>query len=143
MSSSTLFQMSADTGGSKADAAYATMYRELNRCFSQCVSGVYAEEVNTFGFMLCVSGNIRDFGSDGIERLKRRKKQKSIDVDIVIPQHRWADAMPRERAEHLAQQVREGVELMLKRLAHDKVAVDTALLRSDLERALEAFVGLY
>jgi hypothetical protein len=143
MVGSTLFQMSAHLGGSKASAVYASIYLELNRCFLQHVSGVYSEEVTVFGFMLCVSGNIRDFGGDGIERLKRSKRQKSIDVDIVIPQHRWSDATPRERAEHLAQQVRDGVELMLKRLARDKVVVDLALLRGDLERALEAFVGHY
>ena len=139
MSKTTLFQMSAHTGGNKADAAYATMYRELNGCL-QHVSGPYSEEVETFGFLLCASGNLRDFGGDGIERLTRRKKQKRVDVDIVIPQ-RWSDATPRQRAEHLAQQVRDGVELMLKRLARDKVVVDLALLRGDLERALEAFVG--
>jgi hypothetical protein len=142
MSSSAFFQMSAHTGGNKAHAAFGTMYRDLNGCFSQHASGTYAEDVSIMGFMLCASGNLRDFGGDGVERLKRRKKEKSIDVDIVIPQ-RWSDATPRERAEHLAQRVREGVELMLKRLARDKVVVDLVLLRGDLERALEAFVGNY
>jgi len=143
MTSSAFFGMGADFGGSKAAAAYATMHRDLNACFLEHASATYAEGASVMGFMLCVSGNIHDFGTDGIERLKFRKKQKSIDVDIVIPQHRWSDATPRERAEHLAQRVREGVELMLKRLERDKVVVDAALLRSDLERALEAFVGLY
>ncbi len=134
-----MIQLALESGSSRADKVVAPAYREFNRALEQFAGARYCDSVDRFLIGLRASGEINDFGFEGVDAVRRNKKGRYIFGDIGIPEARWKELAPAQFREYLVEQVRAALQAFVRKLAKDREPVDEARLFADYTRAAEEF----
>lgn len=101
----------------------------------------YCPAVDELSLVLRVSGALDDFGPEAIERIRRRRPDRYITADIVIPQSIWQGKTEFEIKEYLACRVRTALQLLAERLQKDKETVAFDVLFSETDNAITQFLS--
>lgn len=133
--------VSVQGGGGPSFEIFGPIHVLLNRIFNEHVCSDYFDGLDGMGFLFRLSGPIVDFGSEGVERLFHRKRQKSIEIDIVFPEAMWRELSSAELWGQTEAWLREAMTRMIERGVKDKVIKDADGLKRDFESAMEAFAA--
>ena len=133
--------LSLDSGSSQAGKRFSPLYRGLNAILASRCSAPYSSSTELFAFLLCVSGEIADFGFEGYERLRRWKKDNSITLDIGIPEAHWKEVSDQDLRAYLMGRVEEALDLVVQKLEQAGEAVRVEELRQDIARVRGEFLG--
>jgi hypothetical protein len=81
--------------------------------------------------VLRIDGSLKQYGAEGVDRIRRNKKDKYIAADICIPERRWKDVSQVEFNRYLASAVKSALATCAAYLKKQKVLVDTESLLLD------------
>jgi len=109
-----------------------------NLIYKNC-SSTHCSEVDHFALVLRVGGRVTDYNDEKIWKLRRRKKDRYIGIDIDIPVSVWSDKTTNELKFYLSEKVIEAVKIMILRLKKDKVEIEEENLLIDLGKAISEF----
>ena len=135
-----VFSFGAQLGSPRAAEATDAHIDELRDLLRAALEPPYAKDVDEFAFVARVDGEIWQFGSEGVEQVRRNKKGRYIGADICIPEQRW-QAPVKEFRRYLADQVRIAFEACIARLRKQKVPIEGERLMADVERACQEFLA--
>ena len=133
-------QISGQYGDPLSSKIFSPLRIELNLCFKKNISREYFNTLIKFAIVLRVSGKISDFKSQGAERLKYWKKEKTISIDLVLSESQWLSAELSEVKKIMAEGTKECLELMIERAVKLGEVVDREALREDIEIAIADFL---
>lgn len=136
-----LLTVGVQGGGVGQSERMAPIHVTLNRLFRESMIGDYFDGIDGMGFLFRVSGEIQNFGSEGLERLFHRKKHRSIEIDVVFPEAVWRDLPEPELWKKTECWLREGMARMVARGVKDGVVTDEDALEHDFEKAMVAFAA--
>jgi hypothetical protein len=122
------------------DDAFGWPKSHLYKLFEKHCSSTYCPAIKEFALVLRVCGSIWDFGPEAIERIRRRRADRCITVDIVVPVTRWHGKTEQQIKEYLAVQVRRALELCVARLKKDKEKLDDSAMFKDVDAAIVEFL---
>jgi hypothetical protein len=91
----------------------------------------YSQEVLGFALVLRIDGSLKQYGAEGVDRIRRNKKDKYIAADICIPERRWKEVPQVEFNRYLASTVKSALAMCAAYLKKQKVLVDTESLLLD------------
>jgi len=128
-------------GGGPEDGGLGTLKVELWRALCQHCTESYSSSVAHYALALRISGPINDFGAEGIDKIRRSRKEAYIGADIVVPEQRWRSLKGDETRSYLGRVVREAICSCLARLRKDGEPADEAALLSRVDTAIAQFVG--
>ena len=118
---------SGDVPSSDATSPHTRPLRKVLQ--AHCV-GPYSPDVDQFSLVIRVDGDIWHWEQEGCDRMRRRKKDRYITIDIYVPRSRWEGVPGIEIRKYLAACVEDAFQRMIDKLRRDKVVVDgDALLR--------------
>ena len=118
---------SGDVPSSRATDPHISPLRKLLK--AHCL-GPYSPDVDEFSLVIRVDGDIWHWEQEGCDRMRRRKKDRYITIDIYVPRSRWEGVPGIEIRKYLAACVEDAFQRMIGKLRRDKVVVDgDALLR--------------
>jgi hypothetical protein len=100
----------------------------------------YSQEVLGFALVLRIDGSLKQYGAEGVERIRRNKKDKYIAADICIPERRWKEVSQAEFNRYLASAVKSALETCAACLKKQKVLVDIESLLLDYAEAEAGFL---
>jgi len=133
--------LGVQAGDPTADAKTKPHYIELRKLLAATCVGPYSPEVDEFAIVLRIDGEFFDFDFEGLEKLRRRKKDRYITVDIGVPERRWKEVTAADLRRYLADQVGDALQAFVERLKKDKVAIEDAALRADYQRVRDQYLG--
>lgn len=133
-------QISGQYGDPLSSKIFSPLRIKLNRCLKENISKEYFNTIMRFAIVLRVSGRISDFKSQGAERLKYWKKEKTISIDLVLSESQWLSAELSEVKKIMAEGTKECLELMIERAVKLGEVVDREALREDIEKAIADFL---
>lgn len=96
--------------------------------------------IDEYALVLRISGSLDDFGPEAIERIKRRRPDRYITADIVIPQSVWRPLTLEQSKHYLASRVREAVAACADRIARDREAIDSVALLACVDTGIARFL---
>ena len=130
MSDKPTIRVGGDIGGVAADRATDPHISPLRKVLQTHCLGPYSPDVDQFSLVLRVDGDIAYWEQEGCDRMRRRKKDRYITIDIYVPRSRWEGVPGIEIRKYLAACVEDAFQRMIDKLRRDKVVVDgDALLR--------------
>jgi len=130
MSEKPTVKVGGDIGGVAADRATDRHISPLRKLLQAHCCGPYSSEVDEFSLVIRVDGDIAYWEQEGCDRMRRRKKDRYITIDIYVPRSRWEGVRGIEIRKYLAACVEDAFQRMIGKLRKDKVVVDgDALLR--------------
>lgn len=133
-------QISGQYGDPLSSKIFSPLRIKLNRCLKENISKEYFNTIMRFAIVLRVSGRISDFKSQGAERLKYWKKEKTISIDLVLSESQWLSAELSEVKKIMAEGTKKCLELMIERAVKLGEVVDREALREDIEKATADFL---
>jgi len=101
----------------------------------------FCPAIDKYALVLRISGALDDFGPESIERIKRRRPDRYITADIVIPESVWRPLTLDQSKYYLAQRVRAAIVAVADRLAHDREDVDSVALLAGVDAGIARFLG--
>ena len=113
---------------------------QLRRLLAKHCLGPYSEEVLGFALVLRIDGSLKQYGAEGVDRIRRNKKDKYIGADICIPEKRWREVPEAEFNRYLAAAVKSALETCAAYLKKQKVLVDKESLLLDYAEAEADFL---
>jgi hypothetical protein len=125
--------------GGPEDSELGRIKIDLWRSFCRHCHRSHCAAVDHYALALRVSGKLVDFGPEGIEKVRRDKRNRCIGADIVIPQAVWRQKTPNQLRDYLARQVRAALQSCVARLRTDKETVDEPVLFSEIDAAIGEF----
>ncbi len=130
MSDKPTILVGAQIGDDAADRATDPHIRPLRNLLEAHCRGRYSPDVDEFSLVIRVDGDGWYWNQEGCDRMRRRKKERYITIDIYVPRSRWEGVGGLEIRKYLAACVEDAFQRMIDKLRRDKVAVDgDALLR--------------
>jgi hypothetical protein len=129
----------AQYGDPESTGAVRPLQQLLNRVLEECLTGKYFHSIEKLSIFLRVSGSIWKFEPEGPDRLRYRKRDKEITIDLVIPENRWRGVGSAEMQAYVADQVKRCFGFLLARARKEKGLIDEDALASDLQRAMNEF----
>jgi hypothetical protein len=136
-----MIMLGMQTEGSKAGRKMAPLFVAFNQILRKYTNRSYCESIKEFSVILRVSGELGDFGFEGLKYLRRSRKNNYITIDAGIPQEHWKDASETHLKEYLANLVQKAVHCMIERLKKDKELVNEAQLWTDYDTASKEFLS--
>lgn len=136
-----MIQISGQYGDPRADDLFWPIQKMLNDCFKKSIVGAYFKAIVMFSIVFRVSGKVRDFGSEGPERMKHIKKDSEITIDLVFPESFWRGVDKNDLKVSVANAVRESLFLMLEKAEAIGEVEDAEAFKSDVEKAISEFLG--
>jgi hypothetical protein len=134
-----VISIGAQSGGPR-DGGLSSLKVELWRAlFAHCRKS-HSAAVAHYALALRISGPFTDFGREGVEKVRRSKKEAYIGADIIVPESRWASFSEDTARAYLAKVVREALCLCLARLRKDKEPADESALLMDVDAAIAEFI---
>jgi hypothetical protein len=100
----------------------------------------YCPSVDHFALVLRVSGSLDQFGREGIERIRRNRKQRYIGADIIVPEQEWRSRTEKQLKVYLADQVRQALRLCVLRIQKDGDDLDERRLLGQVDKAIAKFL---
>lgn len=135
-----MIQISGQYGDSSADNLFWPIQKMLNDCFRKSIIGRYFKAIVMFSIVFRVSGKVRDFGSEGPERMKYIKKDAEITIDLVFPESFWRGVDKNDLKVNVADAVKESLFLMIEKAEAIGEVEDVETFRCDVEKAIIAFL---
>jgi hypothetical protein len=114
---------------------------QLRKLLEKYCNGPYSNEVKGFALVLRIDGSLKKYGAEGVDRMRRRKKQEYITADICIPERRWKGVPPREFSRYLSSAVKSALQTCVAYLRKQKVEVDEHRLLLDYGEVEAQFLG--
>ena len=136
-----LIQISGQYGDPKADNLFWPLQKRLNDCFKKNIAGPYFIETKVFSIIFRVSGKVRDFGSEGPEKMKHLKKDSEITIDLVFPESSWRGADIPTIKVTVLEGVQTCLELILEKAEKLGDVIDMALFKNDVQKSLTEFLS--
>jgi hypothetical protein len=128
----------AQCGGPK-DGGLGEIKVDLWKLFVQHCRSSYCPAVDHYALALRIGGEFAEFGEEGVEPPRRRRRDRYIGSDIVIPVSVWKNKSRNELRDYLAKQVRAALENCVARLRRDKETVDDKRLFAEVDAAIREF----
>lgn len=130
----------AQLGGPDVSDATTAVYQALKRQLWAHCTRSYSPIISEFAIVLRIDGSLVEFGGEGVQGLRIRRKDAYVTADYVIPVARWKDVpLPALKAYFAAAAVMT-IEAMAAHLKKLKVAVDAEMLTEDVKMAAGAFL---
>jgi hypothetical protein len=101
----------------------------------------FCPAIDEYALVLRIAGSLDDFGPESIERVRRRRPDRYITADIVIPVAVWRPLSLDQSKYYLARRVREAVSTCARRLSADGEAIDASALLSKVDAGIERFLS--
>jgi hypothetical protein len=101
----------------------------------------FCPAIEEYAIVLRISGALDDFGAESIERIRRRRPDRYITADIIIPESVWRPQTFHQSKYYLAQRVRAAIVAMADRLKHDREDVDSVALLAGVDAGIALFLG--
>jgi hypothetical protein len=115
----------------------------LRKLLEKFCNRPYSTEVLGFALALRIDGSLKKYHAEGVDRIRRNKRQKYVAADICIPERRWKGTPPEEFSRYLASSVRSALETCTYYLKSQKVEVDGHRLLLDFAEAEAEFLSSY
>jgi hypothetical protein len=115
----------------------------LRKLLEKHCNGPYSDEVKGFALILRIDGSLKQYGAEGVDRMRRRKKEEYITADICIPGRRWKGVSATEFSRYLAMAVQDALRTCVDYLRKQEVEVDERRLLLDYAEAHAEFLGGY
>ena len=129
----------ADCGGPNT-GALSSVKVDLWKCLRATVRASYCTAIDRYELVLRISGSLDDFGPETIDHLRRRRVDRYIAADIVVPIGVWKPLTFDETKRYLAVRVRAAIVRCCERLLKDREDIDVATLLRDVDAGIKAFL---
>jgi hypothetical protein len=129
-----------EQAGGPEDGGLARLKVSLYQLLFRHCRRTYCPTVDHFALVLRVSGSLDKFGREGIERIRRNRKQRYIGADIVVPEEAWRSRTQKQLKVYLADQVRHALRLCVLRIQNDGDELDERRLLGQVEKAIVKFL---
>jgi len=114
---------------------------QLRRLLGKHCRGPYSDEVEGFALVLRIDGSIKQYHAEGVDRMRRHKKDKYLTADICIPEKRWKGVTEMGFRRYLSSAVKVSLETCAGYLKKQKVEVDLNRLLLDYAEVEAKFLG--
>jgi hypothetical protein len=101
----------------------------------------FCPAIDEYAIVLRISGELDDFGAESIGRIRRRRPDRYITADIVIPESVWRPLTFDQSKFYLAGRVRAAIVAMADRLTDDREDVDSVALLARVDAGITRFLG--
>src|SRR5688572_18108486 len=128
--------------GGPEDGGLGDIKIDLWRLFVQHCRSSYCPAVAHYALALRIDGEFQKFGAEGIEQIRRSKRDRYIGADIVIPESVWQEKSRNELRDYLSRQVRAALQSCVARLRKDKETVDESRLFGEIDVAISEFTRI-
>lgn len=135
--------VASEIGGVSFPENLAALIRNLSLLAREHCQGPYGSQINGFALVVRVSAEIKQYGVETIERIRRNKKDRYITADIVIPENRWKGLSQETFAEYLTSRVKAALLECVSALNKQKIDVDKERLLFDFAEAEAEFLNKY
>jgi hypothetical protein len=133
--------LACEEGGPEVNVdSHVLQLRELLGKYCQ---GPYSDEVKGFALALRIDGSLKQYHAEGVDRMRRNKKDKYIAADICIPEARWKGVSAREFSRYLSSAVKSALQTCVAYLRKQKVEVDEHRLLLDYGEVEAQFLTSY
>ena len=133
--------LACEEGGPEVNVdSHVLQLRELLGKYCQ---GPYSDEVKGFALALRIDGSLKQYHAEGVDRMRRNKKDKYIAADICIPEARWKGVSARDFSRYLSSAVKSALQTCVAYLRKQKVEVDEHRLLLDYGEVEAQFLGSY
>ena len=112
---------------------------ELWRALRETCRESYCPAIDEYALVLRISGTLDDYGPEAIERIKRRRPDRYITADIIIPESVWRPLTLKQSSDYLAKRVREAIVACADRLSQDREVIDTPALLAEVDAGIQQF----
>ena len=136
-----IISIGAQCGGPE-DGGLGDIKIDLWKQFMRHCKNSYCPAIAHYALVLRIGGEFQDYGPESIEKMRRNKADKTIGVDIVIPQKIWHGRTRNELRDYLAKQVKASLKLCVTRLRKDKEPVDEDSLFREIDKSINEFVHM-
>ena len=116
---------------------------QLRRLLGKYCKGPHSNEVQGFALILRIDGSLKKYHAEGVDRVRRNKKDKYISADICIPENRWKGIPAREFSRYLSSAVKAALQTCGDRLKKQKVELDMHRLLLDYSEVEAEFLNSY
>jgi len=103
----------------------------------------YSPEVLGFALALRIDGSLKKYNAEGVDHIRRNKKEKYVAADICIPENRWKGVSSDEFSRYLATSVKGALQTCTAYLRRQNVRVNDHQLLLDYAEAEAEFLGSY
>lgn len=114
---------------------------QLRKLLEEYCKDPYSKEVKGFALVLRIDGSLKKYGVEGVDRMRRRKKEGYITADICIPESRWRGVPARDFSRYLCSAVKNALQACVAHLRKQKVEVDVHRLLLDYGEIEAHFLG--
>ncbi|MGC3893445.1 hypothetical protein [Pseudomonas urmiensis] len=128
--------ISGQYGDPNASKAFWPLQKKMNASFKTAITKEYFQLIKVLSIGLRVSGDIQDFKSSGIERLKFLKRDKILTIDLVYSKNEWITLNNNSLEVDLTNKIRQCLELMIVEAKKIDTISDEKQLISEIEIAL-------
>ena len=130
------------SGDEDSSNAVSEIILNLRKLFNQKMDKRYIQEVDEFSFVLRVDGKFSYWNFEGCEKLRIRKKDKYITIDIGVTKRIWQNFEVNELKEYLSNCILDGFNQFVKKFKKEKFIVQDELLIQDVKKILEIWRSL-
>lgn len=128
--------ISGQYGDPIASKTFWPLQKKLNASFKTAITKEYFQLIKALAIGLRVSGDIQDFKSSGIERLKFLKRDKTLTIDLVYSKKEWTTPNNNSLEVDPTNKIRKCLELMIIEAKKIDTLSDEKQLISEIETAL-------
>jgi hypothetical protein len=136
-----IISIGGQSGGPR-DGGLRRIKVPLSRLLDRHCRSSYCPAVAHYALALRVDGKFLKFGEEGVQRIRRSKRDRCIAADIVIPEAVWSEKTRNELRNYLAMQVRAAMLSCVARLRKDKESVDEERLFGEIDAAIAEFIQM-
>ncbi len=128
--------------GGPEDGGLGDMKIDLWKLLLRHCKSTYCPSVAHYALLLLVGGEFQEFAGESFRTTRRNKKDRTIELHIVIPEDVWRKRARNELRDYLAKVVRQGIEHCVLRLLSDNEVVDQRSLFRDVDEAMGKFLKI-
>ncbi|MFC6039536.1 hypothetical protein ACFPYN_08875 [Paenisporosarcina macmurdoensis] len=130
----------ADIGDVNAGKVVGPHLFELRKLIYRFCDKIYCEEIDEIAPILRVDGDLAYWEFEGCEKLRLSKKYRYITIDVGMPRSKWEGLNGIEIKNYLIDNLKEALELMVKRLKKEKYKVNENELWTDFAKVEGEFL---
>ena len=135
-----MINIAMDAGSGLAGKTISPIMNELNESLDVVFKGSICDDCEDISIVLRVSGEIHNFSFEGCEPPKFNKKEKSVQVDIGVPEEKWKPLNKSELislvAKYLEQAIKQSYELLIEKQIIEK----SYCFEKNLKQSLSAWL---
>ena len=133
--------LAAEIGGQNVPRRILSSVTRLRIKLSEHCRSRYSSEVLGIALAVRVDGELKQYDFEGVDSIRRNKKNKYIGADIGVPSARWKQLSGDEFDQYLFSSVKAAIEMCVRKLKKDRVDIDERRLYSDLSKVEARFLA--